>query len=239
MPKRKVPGGGSAALPPPPPPPVLTTLPVPAPLLAHLELPTASGFLAAGTAAPSVALAVAYSGGGSASDLPVDFGTQVDERDRRVARPPTVSFEPPGAGGRFTLLLVDPDAPGPKDPSLRSVLHWAVTDMGGGGGASESAAADASSSGGGGGGRATTAAGGREAVSYKAPSPEWGNHRFVFLLFRQPAGAASSGGAPPLPAARPGFDVAAWAAQHGLSLVGVNFFCMHAPEFGGGGKRRR
>lgn len=115
MPKRKAPGGGSSAAPPPPPPPVLVLLPVPAPLLAHMELPAASGFLAAGTAAPSMALAVTYNGGGTASDLPVDYGTQVDERDRRVARPPLVSFDQQ-PGQRLTLLLVDPDAPGPKDP---------------------------------------------------------------------------------------------------------------------------
>lgn len=102
---------------------------------------------------------------------------------------------------------------------MRSVLHWAVTDIDG-------AAAAVSK--------------GREAVAYKAPAPEWGNHRFVFLLFRQPPAAPGDGAPPlPLPAVRPGFNVAAWAAQHGLSLVGANFFCMHAPEFGGGGKRRR
>ncbi|KAL0358754.1 UNVERIFIED_CONTAM: protein HEADING DATE 3A [Sesamum angustifolium] len=29
----------------------------------------------------------------------------------------------------FTLVMVDPDAPSPSDPSLREYLHWLVTDI--------------------------------------------------------------------------------------------------------------
>jgi protein FLOWERING LOCUS T len=38
-----------------------------------------------------------------------------------------------GAGGVFlgcyTLLMVDPDAPSPTDPSLSEIIHWIVTDI--------------------------------------------------------------------------------------------------------------
>ncbi|CAN1162631.1 Protein HEADING DATE 3A [Linum perenne] len=29
----------------------------------------------------------------------------------------------------YTLVMVDPDAPSPSDPSLREYLHWLVTDI--------------------------------------------------------------------------------------------------------------
>nr|AEZ63950.1 FLOWERING LOCUS T2 [Dimocarpus longan]AHF27443.1 flowering locus T-like 1 [Dimocarpus longan]ALA55999.1 flowering locus T1 [Dimocarpus longan]ALA56001.1 flowering locus T1 [Dimocarpus longan] len=63
----------------------------------------------------------------------------------------------------YTLVMVDPDAPSPSDPTLREYLHWLVTDI-----------------------PATTGATfGQEAVSYESPRPTVGIHRFVFVLFRQ------------------------------------------------------
>ncbi|URD86146.1 Phosphatidylethanolamine-binding protein [Musa troglodytarum] len=29
----------------------------------------------------------------------------------------------------YTLVMVDPDAPNPSDPTLREYLHWLVTDI--------------------------------------------------------------------------------------------------------------
>ncbi|KAH9734103.1 ZCN15 [Citrus sinensis] len=63
----------------------------------------------------------------------------------------------------YTLVMVDPDAPSPSDPSLREYLHWLVTDI-----------------------PATTGASfGQEIVNYESPRPTMGIHRFVFVLFRQ------------------------------------------------------
>uniref|UniRef100_A0A7N0RAW2 Flowering locus T n=1 Tax=Kalanchoe fedtschenkoi TaxID=63787 RepID=A0A7N0RAW2_KALFE len=63
----------------------------------------------------------------------------------------------------YTLVMVDPDAPSPSDPSLREYLHWLVTDI-----------------------PATTGAGfGQEVVCYESPRPTAGIHRFVFVLYRQ------------------------------------------------------
>ncbi|EOY33468.1 hypothetical protein QUC31_018928 [Theobroma cacao] len=63
----------------------------------------------------------------------------------------------------FTLVMTDPDVPGPSDPYLREHLHWIVTDIPG----------------------TTDATFGREVVNYEMPRPNIGIHRFVFLLFKQ------------------------------------------------------
>ncbi|KAE8711467.1 Protein CENTRORADIALIS-like [Hibiscus syriacus] len=63
----------------------------------------------------------------------------------------------------FTLVMTDPDVPGPSDPYLRERLHWIVTDIPG----------------------TTDATFGRELVNYELPRPNIGIHRFVFLLFKQ------------------------------------------------------
>ncbi|KAL2541030.1 Protein CENTRORADIALIS-like [Abeliophyllum distichum] len=63
----------------------------------------------------------------------------------------------------FTLIMTDPDVPGPSDPYLREHVHWIVTDIPG----------------------TTDSTFGREVVSYEMPKPNIGIHRFVFLLFKQ------------------------------------------------------
>ncbi|KAL2557401.1 Protein CENTRORADIALIS-like [Forsythia ovata] len=63
----------------------------------------------------------------------------------------------------FTLIMTDPDVPGPSDPYLREHVHWIVTDIPG----------------------TTDSSFGREVVSYEMPKPNIGIHRFVFLLFKQ------------------------------------------------------
>ncbi|XP_009614479.1 protein TERMINAL FLOWER 1-like [Nicotiana tabacum] len=63
----------------------------------------------------------------------------------------------------FTLVMTDPDVPGPSDPYLREHLHWIVTDIPG----------------------TTDATFGKELVSYEIPRPNIGIHRFVFVLFKQ------------------------------------------------------
>ncbi|CAN6339673.1 unnamed protein product [Urochloa humidicola] len=63
----------------------------------------------------------------------------------------------------FTLIMTDPDVPGPSDPYLREHLHWIVTDIPG----------------------TTDASFGREVVSYESPRPNIGIHRFIFVLFKQ------------------------------------------------------
>ncbi|KAL3839803.1 hypothetical protein ACJIZ3_024394 [Penstemon smallii] len=63
----------------------------------------------------------------------------------------------------YTLVMTDPDVPGPSDPYLREHLQWLVTDIPG----------------------TTDATFGNEVVSYESPMPNIGIHRFVFVLFKQ------------------------------------------------------
>ncbi|URE45227.1 protein HEADING DATE [Musa troglodytarum] len=63
----------------------------------------------------------------------------------------------------YTLIMVDPDAPSPSEPTLREYLHWLVTDI-----------------------PATTEASfGQEFVCYERPRPQLGIHRYVVALFQQ------------------------------------------------------
>ncbi|XP_043687508.1 CEN-like protein 1 [Telopea speciosissima] len=63
----------------------------------------------------------------------------------------------------YTLIMTDPDAPGPSDPYLREHLHWIVTDIPG----------------------TTYASFGKEIMEYEIPKPMIGIHRYVFILFKQ------------------------------------------------------
>ncbi|KAL8516921.1 hypothetical protein ACS0TY_015245 [Phlomoides rotata] len=63
----------------------------------------------------------------------------------------------------YTLVMTDPDVPGPSDPYLKEHLQWLVTDIPG----------------------TTDATFGKEVVSYDTPRPNIGIHRFVFALFKQ------------------------------------------------------
>ncbi|CAI0423547.1 unnamed protein product [Linum tenue] len=80
-----------------------------------------------------------------------------------VASKPRVEIHGGDLRSFFTLVMTDPDVPGPSDPFLREHLHWIVTDIPG----------------------TTDATFGREVVSYEIPRPNIGIHRFVFVLFRQ------------------------------------------------------
>ena len=57
----------------------------------------------------------------------------------------------------YTLMLVDPDAPSPAEPTFRAWLHWLVVDIPGGAGKGPQA--------------------GRTLTAYKGPAPPKGVHR--------------------------------------------------------------
>nr|GMD68474.1 Dt1 [Ipomoea batatas]GMD88447.1 Dt1 [Ipomoea batatas] len=99
----------------------------------------------------------------------------------------------------FTLVMTDPDVPGPSDPYLREHIHWIVTDIPG----------------------TTDATFGRELVSYESPKPNIGIHRFVFILFKQTRRLSVV--TPPL--TRDHFNTRRFAADNGLgSPVAAVFF---------------
>ncbi|KAJ7976111.1 protein TERMINAL FLOWER 1-like [Quillaja saponaria] len=80
-----------------------------------------------------------------------------------VTAKPRVEIQGGDMRSFFTLVMTDPDVPGPSDPYLREHLHWIVTDIPG----------------------TTDATFGREIVNYEIPKPDIGIHRFVFVLFKQ------------------------------------------------------
>ncbi|KAJ0971114.1 hypothetical protein J5N97_019073 [Dioscorea zingiberensis] len=80
-----------------------------------------------------------------------------------VKAKPRVDIEGEGMRDAYTLVMTDPDAPSPSDPVLREHLHWLVTDIPG----------------------TTDASFGRELISYEAPKPFIGIHRYIFILFKQ------------------------------------------------------
>ncbi|CAM0878654.1 unnamed protein product [Alopecurus aequalis] len=91
----------------------------------------------------------------------------------------------------FTLVMTDPDVPGPSDPYLREHLHWIVADIPG----------------------TTDASFGREVVSYESPKPYIGIHRFIFVLFKQKQRQAVSP-----PSTRDCFNTRRFAADNDLGL---------------------
>ncbi|KAL0452246.1 UNVERIFIED_CONTAM: protein HEADING DATE 3A [Sesamum latifolium] len=111
----------------------------------------------------------------------------------------------------FTLVMVDPDAPSPSDPSLREYLHWLVTDI-----------------------PATTGASfGQEIVCYENPRPSMGIHRFVFVLFRQLGRQTVYA-----PGWRQNFNTRDFAELYNLGspIAAVYYNCQR--ESGTGGRRR-
>ncbi|CAI9785870.1 unnamed protein product [Fraxinus pennsylvanica] len=100
----------------------------------------------------------------------------------------------------FTLIMTDPDVPGPSDPYLREHLHWIVTNIPG----------------------TTDSSFGKEVVSYEMPRPNIGIHRFVFLLFKQKKRQVVN---PPL--SRDRFSSRQFAEENelGLPVAAVFFNC--------------
>ncbi|TVU09098.1 hypothetical protein EJB05_42538, partial [Eragrostis curvula] len=110
----------------------------------------------------------------------------------------------------YTLVLVDPDAPSPSNPSLREYLHWMVADI-----------------------RETTSASfGQDLMFYERPEPRSGIHRMVFVLFRQLGRWTVF-----VPELRHNFNCRSFAQQYHLSISAATYFnCQR--EAGSGGRSR-
>jgi len=67
-------------------------------------------------------------GGGVVRELPIGVHMLLVQIQSR----PHVELHGNGFGGdadKYTLVMVDPDAPSPSSPTLRNILHWLVTDI--------------------------------------------------------------------------------------------------------------
>ncbi|KAG0498384.1 hypothetical protein HPP92_003075 [Vanilla planifolia] len=114
-----------------------------------------------------------------------------DVKPSAAINPPTVlvSGQPTDL---FTLVMTDPDAPSPSEPSMREFVHWIVVNIPGG----------------------TDATRGQELVPYMGPQPPVGIHRYALVLFQQKAAFRSA--APP--ASRAHFSTREFARYYELSL---------------------
>ncbi|KAK7272874.1 hypothetical protein RIF29_13914 [Crotalaria pallida] len=113
----------------------------------------------------------------------------------------------------YTLMMVDPDAPSPGDPSQREYLHWLMANI-----------------------PATTGDFfGEEIVSYENPRPTAGIHRIVFVLFRQLCRQIVHA-----PGWRQNFSTRDFAEVYnlGLPVAAVYFHCKRENDCGGARRRR-
>ncbi|KAK8956505.1 CEN-like protein 2 [Platanthera zijinensis] len=108
-----------------------------------------------------------------------------------VSAKPRVEVQGGDLRSFFTLVMTDPDVPGPSDPYLREHVHWIVTDIPG----------------------TTDASFGREVVPYESPRPNIGIHRFIFVLFKQKRRQGVA-----LSPARDGFNTRTFADENDLDL---------------------
>ncbi|OAY75539.1 Protein MOTHER of FT and TF 1, partial [Ananas comosus] len=141
-----------------------------------------------------------------------------DVKPSAAASPPTVRIAG-RASDLYTLIMTDPDAPSPSEPTMREWIHWMVVNIPGGKDPSQVLRLyvhnlciktyNCNFS-----GAATTAAAGQEVVEYMGPQPPVGIHRYVLVLFEQKSQLASVAS----PAARPNFNTRVFAAQHDLGL---------------------
>ncbi|KAI5058057.1 hypothetical protein GOP47_0026227 [Adiantum capillus-veneris] len=116
-----------------------------------------------------------------------------DIKPSAATQPPSLRLsDPHSRDSLFTLVMVDPDAPSPSEPTMREWVHWLAIDIPG--------SSDASK--------------GREVVPYMGPKPTVGIHRYVFVLFRQrgPMTVVRA------PLVRHNFCTRFFAAEHGLGL---------------------
>ncbi|KAJ3694355.1 hypothetical protein LUZ60_009835 [Juncus effusus] len=101
------------------------------------------------------------------ASIDVNFGTK--HVNNGVHIKPSMAVDPPSLdihcspSQLFTMVMTDPDAPSPSEPTMREWLHWLVVNIPGGSDPSQ----------------------GDEVVVYMAPKPPLGIHRYVFILFEQ------------------------------------------------------
>ncbi|KAL2134830.1 hypothetical protein VTI74DRAFT_10726 [Chaetomium olivicolor] len=120
-------------------------------------------------------------------------------------------------GQKFTLMLVDPDAPTPDDPKFAYWRHWVVINIAFPFDSSESESKS----------RCATMSG-KTLTQYLAPGPkdESGPHRYLFLLLQEPEQGlllekSDVGGEEFVQ--RRSFRADDFVQRHGLRLVGVQW----------------
>uniref|UniRef100_A0A7S2UZW4 Uncharacterized protein n=1 Tax=Fibrocapsa japonica TaxID=94617 RepID=A0A7S2UZW4_9STRA len=119
----------------------------------------------------------------------------------QVANAPTVKLTGVQSSALYTLVMVDPDHPGPMHPINREWVHWIVTDIPGG-----------------------NISRGKEILSYDSPKPVFHIHRYIIIVFKQTSKDISDE-----IKKRPNFHVKEFAMKHRMDPVGALFFYLHSP----------
>ncbi|KAJ7622066.1 phosphatidylethanolamine-binding protein [Roridomyces roridus] len=179
---------------------------------------------------PSALLTVLLPSGAAALGAEVALSETVEPPGIAVAAAPTEA-DVTAAGlvkneTRYTLAMLDPDAPSGANPTSRSFLHWVVTGLMP---ADDLAAA------------ATHPERKANDPQYRGPGPWKGSgvHRYTFALFREPpnfslpddAPERMNGCAPDDPVPRRPWSVAAFLERNPeLELVGATFYLIRAEE---------
>ncbi|OMJ19285.1 OV-16 antigen [Smittium culicis] len=127
------------------------------------------------------------------------FGNEYFPYNNETDTFPTVNYNS-NANDLYTLALVDPDAPSRANPTRAQVVHFLSINIKGN----------------------DTQSGYSGSLTYLPTRPfvGCGRKRFVFVLARQAGVLANS----VVPASRPGFNIANFAAQNQLTLIGANYF---------------
>ncbi|MQM11293.1 hypothetical protein Taro_044202 [Colocasia esculenta] len=164
---------------------------------------------------PTVSLTVSY------NNRVVTTGSEL--KPSAVANSPRVEVGGDDLRNFYTLVMVDPDAPNPSNPTLREYLHWLVTDIPATTGANfgeflrNSTLVSVTST---------------EAICYERPRPTSGIHRLVFVLFQQLGRQTVFA-----PEFRQGFSTRDFAVLHSLGLPVAAMFFNCQRESGSGGRR--
>ena len=112
-------------------------------------------------------------------------------------------FDP--ATTKYTLIMVDPDAPGPAAPILADFLHWIVSDVQP---------------------KCIATQQRKQVAMYMFPTPlSVSPHRYTFLVYRQPPNYVPPPSLNYLPGVRAKFDLAAYVKEAKLiGPVGGNYY---------------
>ncbi|KAL1928959.1 hypothetical protein VTP01DRAFT_2018 [Rhizomucor pusillus] len=155
--------------------------------------------------APATLIDVEYPSGRK-----VEMGNRLTPQE--ASEKPKVSFLlPEDDAAAYTLIMMDPDAPSTTDRQFGPWRHWVCVNIKG---------ADQR---------------GVDHTPYRAPGPRPGSgeHRYIFLLFKQTRGDTAQS-FPPMAhdtvPSRRNFDVKQFVRDSDLELVGINFFLCSAAQ---------
>jgi phosphatidylethanolamine-binding protein (PEBP) family uncharacterized protein len=155
---------------------------------------------------PTTALNVSYDG------RALEYGNLFRARECKL--PPAISFAPEAnasSAASYLLMLVDPDAPTPEDPKFAFWRHWVIPGLQPTHGTDGQVVAETK----------------RALTEYLGPGPKDDStpHRYLFLLFREPASldlAKEAVGGEEF-VQRRSFDPVTFIKEHELKLVSVNW----------------